>query len=99
MNLKLNIMCILLTIYFQPYVKKTYEITVNIRNFITTKIKEHRDTFDPENVRDFIDLYLMAEREEGTNSESAKTGMKSTKFCIFRYWIIWRIFRCQLRFV
>ena len=27
------------------------------------RIAEHRDTFDEENVRDFIDMYLKAEKD------------------------------------
>ena len=33
-----------------------------IKVFIRKIIAEHRETFDEDNVRDFIDLYLKAER-------------------------------------
>ncbi|KAL3874628.1 hypothetical protein ACJMK2_037614 [Sinanodonta woodiana] len=32
--------------------------------FARRKIKEHRETFDPKNIRDFVDLYLKAEQQE-----------------------------------
>ena len=33
-----------------------------VRDFGRKRIDEHRDTFDKDNVRDFIDLYLKTEQ-------------------------------------
>ena len=46
-----------------------------IKNFIRKIISEHRETFDEDNMRDFIDLYLKAEKSG--DEDGAFTG-KST---------------------
>ncbi|CAC5358760.1 unnamed protein product [Mytilus coruscus] len=35
-----------------------------LKKYIEKHITEHRESFDPENIRDFIDMYLVAEKEE-----------------------------------
>ncbi|CAC5358758.1 CYP2J [Mytilus coruscus] len=35
-----------------------------LKMYIEKHITEHRESFDPENIRDFIDMYLVAEKEE-----------------------------------
>ncbi|XP_052106618.1 cytochrome P450 2C29-like isoform X3 [Mytilus californianus] len=35
-----------------------------LKKYIEKRITEHRESFDPENIRDFIDMYLVAEKEE-----------------------------------
>ena len=32
-----------------------------LEKFAKSKIQEHRETFDPNNIRDFVDLYLQTE--------------------------------------
>ena len=34
------------------------------KHYINKKIQEHRSSFDPDNLRDFIDLYLEAEAKD-----------------------------------
>ena len=48
------------------------------RQFVRRRVREHRDTFDGENVRDFVDLYLQAERS--AEADPAYTG--SCQSCI-----------------
>ncbi|KAK2176565.1 hypothetical protein NP493_655g00003 [Ridgeia piscesae] len=45
-----------------PKVRKMLEVDREIRDFVRKRIDEHRDTFDGDNVRDFIDLYLKTEQ-------------------------------------
>ena len=40
--------------------------------FVAKCIAEHRDTFDEDNLRDFIDIYLKVEKEK--NESDALTG-------------------------
>ena len=42
------------------------------KDFVRKIIAEHRDTFDDDNVRDFIDIYLKTEKHE--NKSGALTG-------------------------
>ena len=42
---------------------KVIEFDRQIKGFVREGIAEHRDTFDEENVRDFIDVYLKAEKD------------------------------------
>ena len=35
-----------------------------IQNVMKKQIKEHRENFDPDNVRDFIDVFLEAEKQD-----------------------------------
>ena len=36
----------------------------HVRKWLRTLIQEHRDSFDKDNLRDFVDLYLDAEVSE-----------------------------------
>ena len=52
---------------------KILEADREIRDFLRKRIDEHRDTFDGDNVRDFIDLYLKTEQSgEETGAFSCK---------------------------
>ena len=42
------------------------------RSFARRRVTEHRDTFDADNIRDFVDLYLQAERD--TPTDTSYTG-------------------------
>ena len=35
-----------------------------IRQFIHSEIEQHRDTYDPDNMRDLVDLYIQAEKND-----------------------------------
>ena len=40
-----------------------------IRVFIHTRIKEHRESYDPDEIRDFIDLYIQSEQTQSMSGE------------------------------
>ena len=40
-----------------------------IQTFVYRKVQEHRSTFDPDQVRDFIDLFLKTELEGNDDGE------------------------------
>ena len=35
-----------------------------VKAFITEEIAKHRETYDPENIRDLVDLYVQAEKND-----------------------------------
>ena len=39
----------------------------NVKRFIRKEIVIHRQTYDPENIRDLVDLYLQTEESDFTN--------------------------------
>ncbi|CAG2229040.1 CYP2U1 [Mytilus edulis] len=45
-----------------------------LKKYIDEHISEHRDSFDPENIRDFIDMYLEAEKDEIERTSSLNPG-------------------------
>ncbi|XP_014667220.1 PREDICTED: cytochrome P450 2J3-like [Priapulus caudatus] len=45
------------------FLPKALAIFTEIRRFTQEVIDEHRSTFDPENIRDFVDYYLLAAHE------------------------------------
>ena len=42
-----------------------------VDNFLLEKIKEHEDTYDETNIRDFVDLYIQIAK--GSNEHSKDT--------------------------
>lgn len=57
---------------------KEIEIRINIirdiKKYILTQIQEHEDTFDEENIRDFLDLYIQVSKEaKNGNAENPVT--------------------------
>ena len=38
----------------------------DVQEFIREVIEEHKESFDPKEIRDFVDLYLLAEAQEDT---------------------------------
>ena len=44
----------------------------NVRAFLTTTIREHRDRFDPDDIQSFVDIYLQAEMED--EQKNTETG-------------------------
>ena len=48
-----------------------------ITNFMLEKIKEHEDTYDGNNIRDFIDLYIQASRENKEEHKDTFTSIVS----------------------
>ena len=45
-----------------------------IKVFMLEKIKEHEDTYDENNIRDFIDLYIQVARDEKDETKETFTG-------------------------
>ncbi|XP_060928585.1 uncharacterized protein LOC133003016 [Limanda limanda] len=56
-----------------------------LREFIETKIREHKDTLDPSSPRDFIDCFLLRSEQEKNNptTEFHHDNMVSTVFNLF----------------
>ncbi|CAC5365896.1 unnamed protein product [Mytilus coruscus] len=55
-----------------------------IRKYIEKHINEHRESFDPENIRDFIDMYLEAEKDESERTSVLNpAGLFSTIIDLF----------------
>ena len=62
------------------------------------RIAEHRDTFDEENVRDFIDMYLKAEKDgEETGALTGKYNVILTvNVCSLKYTAVIVIFQSKI---
>ena len=45
----------------------------HMQHFLRKKIAEHRDTFDADNIRDFLDLYLESEQKQVQQGLKNKT--------------------------
>ncbi len=50
-----------------------------IRDFVEKSISEHRDTFNPEELRDFIDVYIseMLKEKDPESSFYGDTGLEN----------------------
>ena len=35
-----------------------------LKQYVSSQIEKHRETFDPDNIRDFVDLYLQSEASD-----------------------------------
>ena len=49
---------------------KSYDFIVEIKAKMNETIKQHKETFDPNNIRDFIDTYLLEIQEKGAEGTS-----------------------------
>ena len=47
--------------------RKIADIDRDIKEFVRKKTDEHRETFDEYNIRDFIDIYIKADKDEEEN--------------------------------
>ena len=45
-----------------------------MRQFIQSEIEKHKDTYDPDNMRDLVDLYIQAEKNDFKDTK----GMNGT---------------------
>ena len=45
-------------------IRKRSAAIEKVKRYLAVTIKEHEETFDPDNVRDFIDLYIKASRDK-----------------------------------
>ena len=61
----------------QPQLRKVLDVHRDIKTFVRKMIAEHRGTFDEDNIRDFIDLYLKTEKSGETSR--AMSGMFVTR--------------------
>ncbi|XP_078663479.1 cytochrome P450 2U1-like [Branchiostoma floridae x Branchiostoma belcheri] len=68
-----------------PYFNKEQGRRINIMKqiiaFIKAKIEEHQETFDPSDIRDIIDVYLMETQQQtpdGADSSISEMGMINT---------------------
>lgn len=66
-----------------------------MKRYLSETIEEHRATFDGENIRDFIDLYLKATRD-GSDSELFTGNCFMFFFCFVAFFIL---FVCLLYFI
>ena len=56
----------------QPSLRKVLAVYRETRAFIRKRVAEHMDTFDEDNMRDFIDLYIKTVKSGETSG--AMTG-------------------------
>ena len=55
--------------------------------FMLEKIKEHEDTYDENNIRDFVDLFIQSSRE---NKDETMDTFTSNDIYIYMYIYKWR---------
>ena len=55
--------------YLQFDVTKTQNAFKAIRQFIRKEIRKHRETYDENNIRDLVDLYIQAEKKDFQDNE------------------------------
>ena len=46
-----------------------------VREFIADMIKQHEDTYDENNIRDFVDLYIQISKNEQEDTKEVFTSM------------------------
>ena len=51
-----------------------------IKVFMLEKIREHEDTYDENNIRDFIDLYIQVARDEKEETKETFTGKNTSTY-------------------
>ena len=61
----------------QSSANRTTENFGKLRQFAHEMIKEHRLTFDPDNIRDFTDLFLLSESNKGEDGSRHVSGENS----------------------
>ncbi len=44
--------------FLQPRLEQGLAQAITIKRFLEEEIREHRESFDPDNIRDFIDSYI-----------------------------------------
>lgn len=49
---------------FKMQLGKVMKVFDELETYVRGRIQEHRLTFDPNNIRDFVDLFLKHERSE-----------------------------------
>ena len=57
-----------------------------IRQFIHSEIEKHKETYDPENMRDLVDLYIQAEKNDfkdmkGMDGKSSEYKLFTLGYC------------------
>uniref|UniRef100_A0A0L8HI14 Cytochrome P450 n=1 Tax=Octopus bimaculoides TaxID=37653 RepID=A0A0L8HI14_OCTBM len=64
-------------------VEKVIKKQAKIRSYIRKKIAEHKETFNPENIRDFIDFYLLSLEKEPNSETLTEASLFQTVVDIF----------------
>jgi hypothetical protein len=54
-----------------------YAVFKSLEKYAKSRIEEHRATFDPDNIRDFVDIFL---QNEGGSGDDAINGRYLTSF-------------------
>ena len=70
----------------QPRFRKVLTGHRETRDYIRKRIAEHMDTFDEDNMRDFIDLYLKTEKRGATSDAMTgrnHSGADKCNNCVF----------------
>ena len=57
---------------FQPSLGRVLFSSIRTRSFARRRVKEHRQTYDEQNIRDFVDLYIQAGQAD--SNDRAYTG-------------------------
>ncbi|XP_035692382.1 cytochrome P450 2J2-like [Branchiostoma floridae] len=72
--------------FFKKGLERRVKMSLEVVDFIKSKIKEHKETFDPADIRDIIDVYLM-ETQQQTPDDADRTitemGMINTMRDLF----------------
>ena len=63
----------------QPSLLKVLRSNQRTHAFVRKRVQEHRDTFDPDVIRDFVDIYLDAERRSKTDKDEDMTSYTGSK--------------------
>lgn len=53
-----------------PPLKKRVDLFKSIQKFVSTKVKEHSATLDPNDIRDIIDMYLLEANKQSTSDKT-----------------------------
>lgn len=52
------------TVLILQLISKRSAAIEKVKKYLAVTIKEHEESFDPDNIRDFIDLYIKASRDQ-----------------------------------
>lgn len=58
------------------------EINKKLYAFVRERVREHEATFDPENIRDFVDMYIETKRK-GSRMHDTISGRYEMRRCVF----------------
>ena len=61
-------------LFLQSSANRVTAYFANLRKFAHEMIEEHRLTFDPDNIRDFTDVFLLSESNKGEDGSKTVSG-------------------------